>query len=164
MKAKSRPQYYRIKKIVDMVRESPERGYLPNRSDFQRELEVSARTLARDLDFLRDEERAPIEYDATQHGYRLTDETCHLPPVRISRKEAFSFALARKLLAAFEGTPLDMDMRSVLAKIAESLEGEYQRGTRLAQRSYHRAGRGPRPPRSHPLGADGWPDRTARGL
>jgi hypothetical protein len=30
----------------------------------------------------------------------------------------------RKLLAVFEGTPLDMDMRSVLAKIAESLEGE----------------------------------------
>jgi hypothetical protein len=29
-----------------------------------------------------------------------------LPPVRISRKEAFGFALARKLLAAFEGTPV----------------------------------------------------------
>ena len=37
------------------------RGYLPSRSDFRRELEVSPRTLARDLDFLRDEERAPIE-------------------------------------------------------------------------------------------------------
>jgi len=107
-----------------MVREGSEGGYLPNRGDFRRELEVSPRTLARDLDFLRDEERAPIEYDATRHGYRLTDETYRLPPVSISRKEAFSFALVRKLLAAFEGTPLDMDMRSVLAKIAASLEGD----------------------------------------
>ena len=47
-----------------------------------------------------------------------------LPPVRISRREAFSFALARKLLAQFEGTPLHLDMRSVLDKIAESLEGD----------------------------------------
>ena len=54
----------------------------------------------------------------------MTDETYRLPSVRLSRKEAFSFALVRKLLAVFEGTPLDMDMRSVLAKIAESLEGE----------------------------------------
>ena len=124
MKTASRPQYYRIKCIVDMVREGSAAGYLPNRGDFRRELEVSPRTLARDLDFLRDEERAPIEYDAQAHGYRLTDETYRLPRVRISRKEAFGFALARKLLTAFEGTPLDLDMRSVMAKIAESLEGE----------------------------------------
>ena len=124
MKPASRPQYYRIKRIVDMVREGSEGGYLPNRGDFRRELEVSPRTLARDLDFLRDEERAPIEYDAQAHGYRLTEETYRLPPVRISRKEAFGFALARRLLAAFEGTPLHLEMRSVLAKIAESLEGE----------------------------------------
>lgn len=45
-------------------------------------------------------------------------------PLRISRKEAFGFALARRLLAAFEGTPLDLEMRSVLGKIAESMEGE----------------------------------------
>ena len=35
----------------------------------------------------------------------------------------FSFSIARKLLARFEGTPLEMDMRSVLAKIGESLQG-----------------------------------------
>ena len=39
-----------------MVREGSAEGYLP--SHFRRELEVSPRTLARDLDFLRDEERA----------------------------------------------------------------------------------------------------------
>jgi len=124
MKPASRPQYYRIKRIVDMAREGSEGGYLPNRGDFRRELEVSPRTLARDLDFLRDEERAPIEYDAKAHGYRLTDEGYRLPPVRVSRKEAFGFALARRLLAAFEGTPLHLEMRTVLGKIAESLEGE----------------------------------------
>ncbi len=65
-----------------------------------------------------------LRFDAKAHGYRLTDEGYRLSPVRISRKEAFGFALARKLLAAFEGTPLNLEMRSVLARIAESLEGE----------------------------------------
>ena len=110
--------------MVQMVREGAETGYLPNSSDFMREFEVSRRTVARDLDFLRDEERAPLAYDDARHGFRLTDETYTLPPVRISRREAFSFALARKLLAHYEGTPLHLDMRSVLDKIAESLEGD----------------------------------------
>ncbi len=110
MKAGSRPQYYRIRRMVQMVREGAETGSLANSSDFMREFEVSRRTVARDLDFLRDEERAPLAYDDARHGFRLTDETYTLPPVRISRKEAFSFALARKLLAHYEGTPLHLDM------------------------------------------------------
>jgi hypothetical protein len=44
--------------------------------------------------------------------------------VRISRREALSFALARKLLAHYEATPLHMDMRADFDKIAESLEGD----------------------------------------
>ena len=106
MKAGSRPQYYRIRRMVQMVREGAETGYLPNSSDFIKEFEVSRRTVARDLDFLRDEERAPLAYDDARHGFRLTDETYTLPPVRISRKEAVRFGLARKLLAHYEGTPL----------------------------------------------------------
>jgi predicted DNA-binding transcriptional regulator YafY len=103
MKAGSRPQYYRIRRMVQMVREGAETGDLPNSSDFMKEFEVSRRTVARDLDFLRDEERAPLAYDDAHHGFRLTDETYTLPPVRISRKEAFSFGLARKLLVHYEG-------------------------------------------------------------
>lgn len=97
--------------------------------------------VARDLDLLRDEERAPLAYDEARHGFRLTDETYTLSPVRISRKEAFSFGLARKLLVHYEGTPLHLDMRSVLDKIAESLEGDVTIEPKLAvyitERQWH---------------------------
>ena len=73
MKTKSRPQYYRIRRVLEMVREGTQSGYLANSSDFKNELGVSRRTVARDLDFLRDEENAPIEYDESGKGYRLTD-------------------------------------------------------------------------------------------
>ena len=82
MKAGSRPQYYRIRRMVQMVREGTETGYLPNSSDFMQEFEVSRRTVARDLDFLRDEERAPLAYDDARHGFHLTDKTYTLPPVK----------------------------------------------------------------------------------
>ncbi len=124
MKPSSRPQHYRIRRMIQMVREGAETGYLPNSSDLMKEFEVSRRTVARELDFLRDEERAPLAYDDARHRFRLTDETYTLPPVRISRKEAFSFGLARKLVVHYEGTPLHLDMRSVLDKIGESLEGD----------------------------------------
>jgi len=111
--------------MVQMVREGGfTGGNPPNSTDFMAELGVSRRTVARDLDFLRDEERAPLTYDDARHGFRLADETYTLPPVTITRREAFSFGLARKLLAHYEGTPLHLDMRSVLDKIAESLEGD----------------------------------------
>ena len=66
--------------MLQMAREGAETGYLPNSSDFMREFEVSRRTVARDLDFLRDEERAPLAYDDARHGFGLTDETYTLPP------------------------------------------------------------------------------------
>ena len=110
--------------MIQMVREGSGGGEPPNSSDFMAEFGVSRRTVARDMDFLRDEERAPLTYDEAQHGFRLTDETYTLPPVTITRREAFSFGLARKLLAHYEGTPLHLDMRAVLDKIAESLAGD----------------------------------------
>ena len=124
MKAGSRPQYYRIRRIVQMIREASADRKPPNSTDFMTEFGVSRRTVARDLDFLRDEEGAPLEYDEARHGFRLSDETYALPLVTISRQEAFSFALARKLLAHYETTPLHLNMRSVLDKIAESLAGD----------------------------------------
>ncbi len=136
MKAGSRPQYYRIRRIVQMVRESPKSGYLPNSSDFMEEFGVSRRTVARDLDFLRDEERAPLEYDDTRHGFRLTDETYTLSPVRISRKEAFSFALARKLLVHYEATPLHLDPAKAGLCVGQDRRvagGRYHDRARLAE-------------------------------
>lgn len=62
------PQYHNLRRIVAMVREGMAGERLPNRSEFRRELEVSPRTLARDLDLLRDAERAPIAYEPARHG------------------------------------------------------------------------------------------------
>lgn len=106
-----------------MIRRGPVNGKYPNAGDFCRELEVSWATVMRDIEYLRTEENAPIEYVPDGFGYRLSDATWNLRPLQVSRTEVFAFSIARKLLDRFKGTPLEMDMRSVLRKIGDSLEG-----------------------------------------
>ena len=50
MKTATRPQYHRLQRILEMVREGTRAGSFPNCGDFTRELEVSRRTLMRDLE------------------------------------------------------------------------------------------------------------------
>src|SRR3974390_1721422 len=107
MKTATRPQYHRLRRILELVREGTRSGCLPNCRHFMRELEVSRRTLMRDLDFLRDDHRAPIAYDDARKGFRLTDPTFQLAPVELTRREGFSFSVARKLLERFETPPLE---------------------------------------------------------
>src|SRR3974377_1164587 len=123
MRSSPRPQYHRLQRILELIREGTRSGSLPNCRRFMRELEVSRRTLMRDLDFLRDDCPAPLAYHESRRGFRLTDATFQLAPVELTQREVFSFSVARKLLEGFEGTPLELDMRSVLGKIAESLQG-----------------------------------------
>src|SRR5512140_786526 len=98
MKTATRPQYYRLQRILELIREGTRNGSLPNCRDFKRELEVSRRTLMRDLDFLRDDHGAPIAYDDSRKGFRLADPSFRLAPVELTQREVFSFSVARKLL------------------------------------------------------------------
>lgn len=90
MRSSTRPQYHRLQRVLEMIREGTRAGSLPNCGAFARELEVSRRTLMRDLDFLRDDHHAPIAYDESRKGFRLTDPTFTLPPVQLTRREVFS--------------------------------------------------------------------------
>lgn len=117
------PQFERIRRILELIREGTRTGALANGTDFSRECGVSWRTAMRDLELLRERERAPIEYDASRKGYYLNDATWSLRPVHLSRSEVFAFTIARKLAAAYRGTPLELDIQSALEKIGESLRG-----------------------------------------
>lgn len=128
MKKSSRPQNYRIKRILELIREGMVSGKLSNCSLFADEFGVTRQTVMADLEFLRVDENAPIEYVSKSHGYILTDVTWELPSVSLSSREVFSFAVARKLLGSFKGTALAGDMEAVLRKISESLEGKVSFG------------------------------------
>lgn len=123
MKNITRPQAYRMRRIMEIIRQAPAQGPLPSASTFAHELEVSWHTVIRDLNTLRDDEGAPIIYDASRKGYYLEDINWRLPPVTLNQREVFAFSVASRMLQPFRGTPLEMDLQSLFRKIERSLEG-----------------------------------------
>ena len=86
MKKDLRPRFVRIRRILEGIREGSRTGILPSARFFSQELGVSWHTIIRDLDYLRDDEGAPIAYDASKKGYYLTDQTWELAPVQSSER------------------------------------------------------------------------------
>ena len=70
------------------------------------ELEVSAATLKRDLDYLKDQLGAPIEYDRFLNGYRFGEEyrgqKHELPGLWFSERELYSLLMANQLLSELD--------------------------------------------------------------
>ena len=95
-------------------------------TDVAREFQVGVRTAYRDLDFLRDEFRAPIEYDRARGTYLLTDTTVALPPVTLSQGEVVGLFFAEKVLAQYRGTPHEAEIASAFRKIQSLLPEEVQ--------------------------------------
>jgi len=90
-------------------------------TDLAEEFEVNVRTAYRDLDFLRDQWRVPLEYDRSEGTYRLTEPTAELPAVSLSEGELVSLYFAEKVLSQYRGTPFEKDLASAFRKIQELL-------------------------------------------
>ena len=123
MKFSARPQFRRLQDILDRIRKDNAIGAFPSCTVFADAFGVSRHTVLRDLDFLRDEWGAPIEYDASRKGYYLSDPAWTVPAVKLDRREVFALGVARKIMSAFRGTPLESEMQSALAKMSDTLEG-----------------------------------------
>ena len=115
--AKYKPQHARLLFIDRKIREQ---GY-PNCSSLAEEWETSIKTIQRDLDYMRYELDAPIEYSAKKRGYFYIEEQYQLPAMNIRESDLFAIYLADKLLGQYEGTPIYDNLRSVFSKIEDSL-------------------------------------------
>jgi predicted DNA-binding transcriptional regulator YafY len=93
-------------------------------TDLAREFEVAVRTAYRDLDFLRDEWRVPLEYDHHQGTYRLTEPIGSIPLVSLSQGELLAIYFAEKVLRQYRGTPFEPDLASAFAKMQELMPEE----------------------------------------
>jgi predicted DNA-binding transcriptional regulator YafY len=75
--------------------------------ELQDELEVSRATLKRDLDYLRDQLQAPIEYDRHSNGWRLVPDRRggkrhELPGLWFSERELYALLMASRLLGELD--------------------------------------------------------------
>jgi predicted DNA-binding transcriptional regulator YafY len=96
-------------------------GKFPNASTLARDLEVSVRSIGRDIEFMRDRMSLPIRYDDVRHGFFYDGEVTAFPSLTISEGELFALAVAEKALQQYRGTSFERPLMSALKKVSESL-------------------------------------------
>lgn len=101
-------------RIEEMVR----RGGYPNCRTMAEKLEVSEKTVARDLEMMRDQMGFPIEYEATRHGYYLREGDGGVPVMRLTEGELLALFLAQRVLGPLEGTSYGQRVQEAINKIA----------------------------------------------
>ncbi len=89
-----------------------------------RHFEVSTRTAYRDLDFLRDEWRVPLEFDQGRSTFYLAEPTAFVTPLTLSRGEVLALFFAERVLRQYRGTPFEADLESALRKMQELMPEE----------------------------------------
>jgi predicted DNA-binding transcriptional regulator YafY len=93
----------------------------PNANGLAVELEVSSKSIHRDLEFMRDRLGLPIEYDGSRRGYAYTEEVSGFPTLQITEGELFALLVAERALQQYRGTNFERPLASAFRKLAASL-------------------------------------------
>ncbi len=96
-------------------------GRRPNARLLGRELEVSPKSIQRDVDFMRDQLGLPLAYDARRWGYYYTQAVGEFPTIKITEGELFALVVAEKAVQQYRGTNFEKPLLSALEKLSEAL-------------------------------------------
>lgn len=114
----SRPPLERMLRIHEELR----RGALVNCTTLVQALEVSRKTVVRDIAFMRDRLDLPIEYDAQIQAYRYTHPVSAFPTVQVTEGELLALLVARRALEQYQGTPFHRQLEIAFEKLAGGLK------------------------------------------
>jgi predicted DNA-binding transcriptional regulator YafY len=112
----SRPPWERMLKIHQRI----QAGGWPNCVGMATELEVSLRTLKRDVEFMRDRLGLPIEYDRQRHGLYFAKPAEPFPGLGLTDAERLALLVARK---AVVGTPFARSLETAFRRLTERCDG-----------------------------------------
>jgi predicted DNA-binding transcriptional regulator YafY len=97
-------------------------GSFPNCRKLADELEVSSKTIQRDIDFMRDRMGMPIEYDQLHFGFIYTEPVTSFPGIEVSEGEVIALFVAQKALEQYRGTSFEKRLKTAFAKITDALK------------------------------------------
>ena len=103
------------------IHQAIQSGSFPNATRLARELEVSTKSIHRDIEFMRDRLDLPLEFASSRNGYRYTQEVTAFPTLQITEGELFALLVAEKALQQYRGTSFEKPLLSAFKKMASSL-------------------------------------------
>ena len=102
-------------------------GSFPNSDGLARMCETSVSTISRDIEFMRDQLFAPIEYDAYNRGYYYTQKTYRLPAGFSSAEDLLALGMAKSILSLYRETPLYEASANLLESIITPIASDGNR-------------------------------------
>jgi predicted DNA-binding transcriptional regulator YafY len=114
---KSRPPLERMMRIHQEIAT----GSYPNKTALAEKLEVSTKSVGRDLEFMRDRLNLPLAYDTKRWGYHYTEPVSSFPTFQITEGELVALLIAEKALEQYRGTNFEKPLVSALKKMAAQL-------------------------------------------
>jgi proteasome accessory factor B len=113
----TRTSLVRIQKMHRVLK----KGGYPNFRKFAEELDVSEKTVQRDMDLMRDQLDLPIKYSQTEFGFYYTEEVVDVPGLELTEGEIVSLFIARQALGQYAGTPFAASLKSACARLEREL-------------------------------------------
>src|ERR1039457_6991712 len=96
-------------------------GGYPNASSSARQLEVSTKSIHRDVEFMRDRLELPIKYNSSRFGYFYAEPVKSFPTLQITEGEILALVVAEKPLQQYRGTSFERPLLSALKKMEQAL-------------------------------------------
>src|SRR5271156_1032381 len=103
------------------IHQSLQSGKFPNASTLAREIEVSTKSIHRDIEFMRDRLNLPIEFAPNNNGYFYNGEVSAFPTMQITEGEIFALVVAEKALQQYRGTSFEKPLLSSIRKMEQAL-------------------------------------------
>jgi len=103
------------------IHQALQAGSYPNATTLARQLEVSTKSIHRDLEFMRERLGLPLEYDGRRFGYFYTEHVKAFPTLQITEGEIFALVVAERALQQYRGTSFEQPLLSALKKMEQSL-------------------------------------------
>jgi proteasome accessory factor B len=94
----------------------------PNCRKIAEELEVSSKTIQRDIDFMKYRLGLPIEYHPQEFGFYYTEPVTAFPNIEVSEGEITALLVAQKAMSQYQGTPFERPLQSAFRKMTDGLK------------------------------------------
>ena len=117
-----RPPLERMDRILEWLRNEE----YPNCSRMMVEFGVDRKTAWRDIEWMKNRKRLPIDYHDRRHGYFLNGPAPKVPAMAVTEREMFELYVFHQAVAHYRGTPLEQRLERFFRRFTRQLDNEEQ--------------------------------------
>ena len=100
------------------------RGDYPSYTKLSKHCGVSAKSIQRDLEYMRDFMYAPLEYDSARKGWHYADTTFSLPAQFGSKHDLQALLVLGQAISQYASTPLGANMKEAFERVLALYKNE----------------------------------------